>query len=298
LRRQRKRPFIILSMNKWLRLVILLAILSACSRPPSIPTPQPVPTFPPPEATPNPITTAVGEWHLSPDLSPHSYQSTTTSRTKSADQANTREYRNQIQSWFTLSINSLQKPIAFSGSIDSARLAGISDTRFPIPFTGSLNSHELQLIVGSPDHQEQCLSKLEPILGDIRAVISTLLLNLKLGATWADSLETTACSGNRIPTTVRITRQYTLGGTKETRERQVLAITRVEKTQMAGDGSQDQHQVHLEGEGTTTSELSVDAKTGLLIKSESTQQLNITIRASGRAQGFVQLTNQVVDLIR
>jgi hypothetical protein len=298
LRRQCRRPFIILTMNNCVMLAIPLAILSACSRPPSIPTPQPVPTFPPAEVKPTPTTTTTGEWHLSPDLSAHSYQSTTTSTTKSTDQADAREYRNQIQSWFTLSINSLQNPVAFSGSIDSARLVGTSDTHFPVPFTGTLNNHELQFTLGSQAHQEQCLSKVEPILGDIRPVISTLLLHLKTGATWVDSLELTTCSGNRIPTTAHITRQYTLHGTKETRGRQTLAITRVEKIRVAGDGSQDQHQVHLEGEGTTTSELSVDAKTGLLIRSESTQQLNITIRASGRAQGFVQSTNQVVDILR
>lgn len=284
-------------MDNYLKLVVLLAILSGCSRPPSIPPPQPVPTFPPAKVQPVPATTSAGEWHLSPDASPHSYQSTTTSTTKSADWTNTREYHNQIQSWFTLSINSLQRPIAFSGSIDSTRLASTSDTRFPVPFTGLLNSHELQFTLGSQEHQDQCLSKLEPILGDIRPVISTLLLNLKPGVTWVDSVETSACSGQRIPTTTYTARQYTLLGTKEIGGRQALAITRAEKTQMVGNGRQDQHQVHLEGEGTSTTELFIDAKKGFLIRAESAQQLNITIRASGRSQSFVQSTNQVVDLI-
>jgi len=172
----------------------------------------------------------------------------------------------------------------------------VGDTHFPIVFTGSLTGNDLQITATSQN--PQCISKIGLILGEVRPVISTIPVDLKAGATWADSIDTTACAGEKIPTTVHNSRKYSIQGTTEIRGRQTLAIIRSERIQLSGDGSQDQHQIHLQGEGTATTQLNIDAETGLLITAESNQQLHVAITASGRVQSFVQTTHQVIDLIR
>ena len=281
------------------KLIMVAAVLFACSRPSVIPTPEPVPTFPPTQPQPSPPRTTKSEWHLSADPSAHSYKSTTRSTIRSTDQPAGREISTQSETWFTISTNSLRKPVLVSGSVDSIRSTSAQDTtRFPAGFTGSFSTGELALKPVSQNVENQCLSRFESILGEIRPIISTLPIDLRAGDTWSDSLETRICSGDRIPTTAHITRQYTLQGSSEIAGRQALAINRSEKTRLDGEGTQGQHQIRVRGEGTTTAALLIDAMSGALLRMEGDQQLRIEIQASGRTQNFTQSTRQTVDLIR
>jgi hypothetical protein len=80
--------------------------------------------------------------------------------------------------------------------------------------------------------------------------------------------------------------------------RQVLEIRRSDQTRLSGDGSQGQHQVHIEGEGTGNSTILIDAITGVTTTLESQQELHIAVRTSGRIQNFVQTTKQMIQQTR
>src|SRR6186997_919376 len=119
LQQERRRPFIMHGMRCRPKLIMVTAVLFSCSRPSVIPTPEPVPTFPPTQPQPSPSRTTKSEWHLSPDPSAHSYKSTTKSTIRSTDQPAGREISTQSETWFTISTNSLRKPVLVSGSVDS-----------------------------------------------------------------------------------------------------------------------------------------------------------------------------------
>jgi hypothetical protein len=108
---------------------------------------------------------------------------------------------------------------------------------------------------------------------------------------------TTACSGN-VRTTIKTIRHYTAQGVRQLSGQETLLINRSEMTQLAGDGAQGQHQVHLQGEGSGTAELFVNPSTGILVQMEASQQTRIAITASGQTHNFAQITHQLVNLMR
>jgi hypothetical protein len=285
-------------MNYRLKLFLSCIVGISCSRPSVIPTPTPVPTFPAPEPAPSHPPNTTGAWHFNVDRQPHSYQSTTRNTVKAVDQSGGKDNTSQVSSWFTISINSLLKPITLNGSIDSAQIIPtVDEIRLPTQFTGSLASNELIIRPTAQPTGQECLSPVESLFGEIRSAISTIPPDVTSGVSWTDSILTTACSGN-IRTTIRTVRHYTAQGARQLDGRETLFLNRSDKIQLVGDGAQGQHQVHLEGEGNGITELFVNPSTGILVQMEGNQQTRITITTSGQTRTFTQMTHQLIHLTR
>jgi hypothetical protein len=285
-------------MNYRWKLLLSCIVSISCSRPSAIPTPAPVPTFPSPEPLPSRPSNTTDAWHFDVDRLPHSYQSTTRNTVKPVDQSAGTDNTSQVSSWFTISINSLLRPVTLIGSVDSARITPAADQiHLPASFTGLLSSNELVIKPSGQPAGQECQSPLESLFGEIRSVISTIPSNITSGISWTDSIVTTACSGN-IRTTIKTNRRYTAQGARQLDGQETLLINRSEKTQLTGDGAEGQHQVHLEGEGNGVAELFVNPTTGILVQMEGNQQTRITISTSGQTHSFTQTTHQIVNLMR
>jgi hypothetical protein len=129
--------------------------------------------------------------------------------------------------------------------------------------------------------------------GVVSQTMISIPTQLETGTTWTDSLSTTACTGP-VPGVLSITRTYrTLGSTQIDRlEAIVLEFT--EKTTLTGEGSQEQHRVHVRGTGSGKGRLIIDTSTGAVISAETDRLTSLAVTASGREQQFRQHVNEAL----
>jgi hypothetical protein len=200
-----------------------------------------------------------------------------------------------------MSLNQLQDPTTISGSIESAEIRQNSQPSLQLnnsspraEFTGKVSRGEVTFKLLS--NQTECSSPNASILGEIRPVITSHPRVISLSSTWADSTTAVTCSGNGIPTTLRVIRSYRVLGEGTYSRGQALLIERTETTQFSGSGTQEQHQVQIEGTGTGLSKIYLSTRNGTTMAIESTQRIETVIRASGRLQRYIQDITQRIEL--
>jgi hypothetical protein len=136
------------------------------------------------------------------------------------------------------------------------------------------------------------------ILSDIHAVMATYPARLRSGLTWKDSAVTTACIGKGVPTAARVVRLYqVLGETTHNKTGRAILIQRLDSTYISGEGTEENHQIHLEGTGSSISKIYIDLNTGLPLSTEVSQVSDITVNSSGKARRFSQGVTQRLDIM-
>jgi hypothetical protein len=279
-----------------------ISMLAACThRTAVVPRPEPASdtatTKVSPVASPQTHTT---HWDFNPQHSRNSYRSHTESGVVSLEGSNRRSDSAQIMTEFTLNIDQLDSLTSFSGEITKVfpTIIQKESPTLPIPFSATITRGHFTLgLIAAQPPDELCNSKASQILGEIRSVINDRPASLSIGTTWSDTTSTTTCSGNRLPTRLHIIRFYQVVGQSEYKGRPMLTINRTDTTQLAGEGSQEQHQLKLEGSSVGRAKILVDSRSGTTNFIEITQELQITVTSSGRVTHFHQDIRQSTELI-
>lgn len=282
-------------------LISLIYLLTACASHTLSPEVTPSPSQPVSNSSNTPATSPGSIWEFHTSEQSHQYRSTSYTTIHETSTTRPRADTLKLSIHFAINLNQLQTPITISGYIDSATIAQNGTLTFQldnapsrIGFTGKATLDELTLNLSTS--QGECSSPITSILGEIRPVVTTHPELLSLASTWTDSISTMTCSGIRIPTTLKTARSYRVLGETTYSTIRVLVIERTEVSHFSGGGSQQQHQVEIEGVGTGISKIYLDVNNGATVAVENTQRVETTIKSSGRLQHFILDITQKIEL--
>ena len=290
-------------LQKYIRLTVLVGILSECASRTLTPDEIPSPQYPPTESTRLQPTTQSRElWQFTPREQTQQYRSTTYSIIHQTSEPLHRADTLTLNTHITVNLNHLHLPPTISGYIDSIEITGtnrsnlqISEPGAKVLFNGIISANNL--IISSPNSQLQCASSANSILGEVRTVLGAIPLQFSRFSTWTDSVSATVCSGAQIPTTLKSIRSYRVIGEETYAGISALLIQRKDSTEFTGSGPQEQHQIQVRGLGKGTSQIYLDIETGIMIAVVTTQKTQLIIKSSGWERHFTQDVSQKVKQI-
>ncbi len=280
-------------------LLVASVVIAGCrSTPVSGPVLQPI------AATPSDDTRAksIGPWILRPNHQPHTYHSISQTTVDEPSNSTIRQNTIEIVTTFTISLNQSHTPLTISGQVDTVTfseqkqpLPKNQEFSLPLVFEGELAHTGLAISVkNSQGTAGTCSPSVSSILGDVHTVINTYPSRLTPSLTWRDSTLVTTCTPDRVPTTRRTIQIFRVVGESALKTTRVLLIQRLDSTYISGDGTQDNHQIHLEGAGTGTGNIYIDPDSGVILATQVSEDLEITVTNSGKSRHFIQKVTQTV----
>jgi hypothetical protein len=295
-----------------INLLITTFAFTACASASRYPPGTPLPSPSGPETVTKGTDLSTRLWTFNFRNQAHTYYSTsqTTFDSDPSDSASSKDTVS-ITTQFTVTINRLKKPINIFGHIDSILLnpgakIGTDSQKLsmPIYFSGIINSGQLVLNVTTKSstsavqiESNSCDSPASSLLGEIRGGIGLLPPQLQPSSSWTDTISTVTCSGSKVLSSLEIIRFYQVIGERTISSTATLLIKRTEQIHLMGKGAQDQHQIKLEGEGTSSSEITLDLATGTTLLTAIYQQLRLTVISSGQRKHFTQKVKQQITLL-
>ena len=287
------------------RLLFISFLITACrsAAPPGMPGPGPRSGDSP--ANPPELKHEITSWTIFPVAQEHHYTSVTTAVLESTGFSGAS--RDTVLSTidFSLFIERNVVPASYSATIAAVSIRGgprtagstLSPTNLSLPFifTGRIEANRITLDLPKL-HTETPASCSSEILSAIPVIQRSLVLvplQLRTGMAWTDSTRTSVCSG---PLMVLLTsvRTYQVRGQTIARSRPVILLEQQNRTSFTGDGTQEQHRIHVRGEGSGKAQLMVDAVSGDLIDTTSDHTTVLIVTSSGRDQRFTQTSRESV----
>ena len=209
-----------------------------------------------------------------------------------------------------ITTNSTHESVSLSPSIDSIAFTAVVDTfltttqrtigaaqsvQLPLQVTGVLVGDSLTVL---PDSlSEGCSPVTTALITDLHNLLPRLPTTLSAGASWADSTNATGCQGS-IPTTSHTSRSFRVIGESRYEAIPVLVVQRADTIHAEGEGAQLQHRLQLKASGVGNATYYMDAGSGRIVRLTVSQDLNLTITASGKPSYFRQTAKEEFTLVR
>ena len=254
-------------------------------------TPRPTPSVPQPlpSGLPAPISQS-NTWNFNYMAGVGSYDVQRSATISDVDSAPVHEVTTNITHEM-LSLERIGDTIQFALAADTfatttqGLLGPTQPVTLPMHITGSLTENRLEV---SSDTLNGGCSIVESAL---RSDLQNLLISLPSaqpltrGMSWQDSLETKTCQG-MIPATAHIDRSFTVIGEVIYSGAPAIVVERKEIIRAHGEGAQQQHRVTIDITGSGSAVHYLSASTGRAAGVSASQQLDLTITASGRTHHF------------
>jgi hypothetical protein len=142
-----------------------------------------------------------------------------------------------------------------------------------------------------------CVPAQSAIVADVRNILVPFPAALEQGMVWTDSLGVSGCQAG-IQTAARSLRSFRVSGEVSYDGQPAVVIERADIIHAHGEGAQQQHRLILEVNGTGTVLYYLSTTSGQILHANATQDLNLTITASGKSQSFKQNLKQEFALTR
>jgi hypothetical protein len=120
---------------------------------------------------------------------------------------------------------------------------------------------------------------------DVRNVLVSFPRMLVLGLTWRDSILRVGCYGT-IPLRVTVVRHFSVVGKTSFNGQVAVRVQRADNITAQGAGRQQLHQLVIETIGSGAATYMLSPEEGRLLHLTTTQDLEFTVRASGRTNRF------------
>lgn len=271
-------------------LIGLVTILSACSaRHPSAPIAPPEPTR---QSSKPPKTSSAEGW--SPSLvAAKLHYTINDSSTISINTDSTRP--STIETETILSIVTTQTGDSFKFRVDADSIvttthasisSTVTDTNM-MSFDGVLAANGKVSTLTS-QRSESCVGGIDPVATRIFELMNNLPKKyMRIGDSWTDTISTTTCRG-KTPLLQQTMRRFEVLNIP-TREQNTLArIQRLATTSFTGVSPDTKNHISINGSGSATTILSLEAQTGALVESNGTSQTTLTIITSRGSFPFKQ----------
>ncbi|MDQ2938591.1 MAG: hypothetical protein M3R67_13990 [Acidobacteriota bacterium] len=185
--------------------------------------------------------------------------------------------------------------IGFTAVVDTfssttqGRIGPVQPIQLPVQVSGILA--DSGFMITSDGSSDRCNPVSSAIVSDLHNLLTRFPALLSRGLVWKDSVSATGCQA-AIPTTSHTTRSYVVSGESIYDGQPVLVVQRTDTIQAQGEGAQQQHSLKLNARGGGSAIYYLDTKDGRLIRLTTSQELVLTITASGKAHQFKQSSRQ------
>lgn len=268
---------------------------------PSLPVPTPIAETAPDASVIPPHTS----WKITPSSQPQSYSSILTTVVAQTNIETQRQDTLTIRGLYSIRTTRTADSLSFSGSITGFTVQGPmtgtleSQPTLPILFTGKISNHNIR--AQGPDDLGNSLNSCN---NTFRAPMTMVQRNLFLTPlelidqqVWTDSTSSIICSGT-IPVVITSIRTFHVIGESDLDGNPALVIDENERTFSKGEGSQGQHRVLLETQGSTNGRLYLDRSSGQLLTANLINKTSVSVQSSGRVQYFSQNSTEIVQRTR
>jgi hypothetical protein len=281
------------------RWYFLLCFSVACagSTVPSPIQPAKAPSLP----GPTPSEATAGSWAFSYAPGTISYQ---VSRSASIQLDSDSSQRHEISTNTTheqLTLESIVDTVRFSALIDTFStttdgvIGAIQGVQLPVRLIGSLVGDTLTIGTDSPS--DKCSPTSSALATDLRNLLISFPAQLSRGMSWRDSVLVEGCQA-MIPTTVRTTRSFVVTGETAYQGSPVIVVQRTDTLLAHGEGAQQQHRLVLDAGGSGNAVYYLSPQDGHIVHLSTSQDLRLSVTASGKTNRFKQSSKQEFSLGR
>lgn len=268
----------------------------------TLPSPATAPDGTPetPQALPHRLTS----WRITPTSQSQAYSSVLTTVITEAGAPAARRDSLTTQVSYSIGATAIADNVSFSGIVTSFSTSGSSPEASELPltlpfsFSGQWNNHEITFQrLNSAAGVNSCADLSQTPLSVVQRNLILLPLELVDQQTWTDSTSLSVCSGI-LPLNLTTIRSFHVAGESEINGVPVLMIDQNERTFSKGEGSQGQHRIIVESQGTSTGRFYLDRQSGQLLTANLTSKASVSIQSSGRIQHFQQNSTTVTQRAR
>ena len=278
------------------RLVVPVCVIGCVST-----QPKPAGTPAPAPSVPLPVPGGPSSWTFSLAPGSAAYRVSRSATIESISDSANRKESSTNTTYESITLLSAGDTINFSTVADtfSTVTQGVVSPEQP----GQLPSHISgfliadSLVVSRDSLADGCNPIASLLITDVHNLLPRFPSSLSLGQTWMDSTSLTGCQSS-IPTRSRLLRQFKVIGASTYENVSVLVVQRNDSISAEGEGAQQQHRLQLAASGTGTGIYYLNTDTGRVLHLTVSQNLNLTITASGRVNHFRQTANQDFALVR
>jgi hypothetical protein len=175
------------------------------------------------------------------------------------------------------------------------RIGPVQPVQLPMRISATISGNGVSVEGQTPSGQ--CDPVASTLASDLRNLIPTLPAQLTPGMSWSDSIQTGGCQAG-IPTTLDLRRVFLVSGETRAQNQSLLVVLRTDTIAARGEGSQLQHRVALQAEGTGRATYYLDPATGKVVQLTTEQDLNLSFSASARTTRFRETSRQEFLLLR
>ena len=169
------------------------------------------------------------------------------------------------------------------------RIGSVQPVQLPVKISGVSTEGGFKVEGQAP--AARCDPVASTLVSDLRNLLPALPAQLTPGISWSDSIQTSSCQAG-IPITVNLRRTFFVSGEARGEGRPSLVILRTDTITARGEGSQLQHRVALQAEGTGRATYHFDPAIGKVVQLTTGQDLNLAFTASSRTTRFRETSQQ------
>lgn len=167
--------------------------------------------------------------------------------------------------------------------------------QLPAEISGILDPPPLE--VDSVISDWPCNTAQTSLRSDVRNLLINFPAQLSPGTSWRDSTIGTACYGT-LPIRAAVFRIFTVTGGAPYNGQATVTIQRRDSISAYGEGREQQHRLSVEAAGTGSATYYLSLTHNSVLRLTMTQNLDFTVRASGRASRFRETAKQEFSLLR
>lgn len=242
-------------------------------------------------------------WRTTPTEELQSYRSTIKTTIEEQNTQENRKFHFTTSADYSLRLLRSTSKIDLSGTVlnfqvnaDKPDSLSPSSFEFPMIFSGKIADHNIFLRPSNsnkPTSLLPCNDSLQILLSVINRDLVIVPTEISTDQGWQDSTSSMICSGS-VPVDVSMLRNYRITGETIVDGMSALQLERTEKLLASGQGSQGQHQISISGVGTGRGQIYVDRVTGTLLSLTATNEIELSIKSSGRTQMFTQRSEEIL----
>lgn len=278
---------------------LLAFCLAGCvsPRPPQQPA-EPV-LVPLPPSVPESLRTTPRSWSFSFTPGTVAYRISRTAAIEDLDPEARRETSTN-SSHESITLQVIGDTISFTAVVDSfstttqGAISAAPTTQLPLRLSGFLIDDSLTI---ADSVAQKCNPVTTALITDLHNLLPRFPTTLSTASTWKDSTSLLGCQGS-ISTQSHVTRWYKVIGESTYESVPVVVIQRTDTIRATGEGAQQQHQMLLDASGVGNAVYYVDTRNGRVLHLSSSQDLSLTVTASGKTNHFRQNAKQKFALMR
>jgi len=277
--------------------LLVAPFLASCVR---IQPPPQAGTLPPSPSVPAPETATPRSWTFSFAPGTVAYHVSRSAAIENASDSGRRELSTN-STYETLAIQPGTDTIAFTVAVDTftttaqGAIGTAQPVQLPLQLAGLVIGDSLTIV--SDSLSERCSAVTTALITDLRNLLPHWPTTLSTAAVWKDSVNLTECQGS-IPTNSHTSRIFRVVGESTYDAIPVLVVQRADTIQAQGEGAQQQHQLQLKASGVGSATYYMDTSSGRILHLTISQDLSLTITASGKTSYFRQNAKEDFTLVR